>query len=112
MLRPAVTLFVTLLAVAVFVPVLLAQPTTLQGTVVDASGAPVPSAKITLEEGNRVRDSTTTDEKGFYSFEGIKPGAYRVRASAPQMTLEKAVQLDLKPGVTKLDLKLDIAHVE
>jgi hypothetical protein len=88
-----------------------AQNATLQGVAMDASGAPVPAAKVTLEQGNRVRTTKTTDARGFYVFDAVAPGSYTVRASAPQMNLDSPAQVDLKPGVTTLDLKLGVARL-
>ena len=52
---------------------------TLLGTVTDASGAVVPSAKVTATETNTntVR-STVTNASGNYSFPDLPPGRYSV----------------------------------
>ena len=100
-----------LLALGMAAPILRAQTATLQGVVMDASGAPVPAARVTLEQQNRVRATKTADEKGFYSFEALAPGSYTLRASAPQMILEEPAEVDLKPGPTKVDLKLAVARL-
>ncbi len=61
-------------------PALLAQSTgTVSGTVTDSSGAVVAAAKVDLTDtaSNSVR-STTTNDKGFYVFSYVNPGAYTI----------------------------------
>ena len=56
--------------------------TSLSGTVGDPTGAAIPGAAITLTntETNAVREQST-DEAGRYSFSGLQPGPYKLRAS-------------------------------
>ena len=54
---------------------------TLLGTVVDASGATVPNAKIAITESNTgIVRTTTTNESGNYNFPDLAPGTYVVTA--------------------------------
>ncbi len=56
---------------------------TVQGTVVDASHAAVPSAKVTLSNvGTGVATTQNTDDSGHYLFDFVQPGAYRVTVEA------------------------------
>jgi hypothetical protein len=56
----------------------------LTGTVMDPSGAPVPDAKITLDEADRsFRNLAKTDRSGRYVFRSLFPGNYSVIAEAP-----------------------------
>src|SRR5205809_1992015 len=54
---------------------------TIEGTVIDSSGAPVPGVKITITDiqKNDVREYTT-DETGGYNAPFLPPGTYRVAA--------------------------------
>jgi hypothetical protein len=55
----------------------------LLGTVTDPSGAPVPGAKVTATEtATAVKQTVTTDARGFYSFQSLPVGAYDVQADA------------------------------
>ena len=51
------------------------------GGVVDQEGNPVSGAQVTLMRGAEWIAQTTTDEKGFYSFQGLIPGIYNLIAS-------------------------------
>jgi Carboxypeptidase regulatory-like domain len=56
----------------------------LTGTVFDPSGAPLPSAKITLDDVERgTEDQATTDRSGRYIFRSLPPGRYSVEVAAP-----------------------------
>lgn len=53
------------------------------GTVLDASGAAVPGAKITLTNvATNVQTATVSTATGTYSFSGLPPGTYSIQASA------------------------------
>ena len=55
----------------------------LLGTVVDATGAVVPSVSVTLtNEGTNVTNKTTTSAQGFYTFPNLSPGQYSVSVEA------------------------------
>src|SRR5207245_11584312 len=56
----------------------------LVGTVLDASGARVAGAKVSIERlESAFRRSTTTDALGDFRFELLAPGQYRVTVVAP-----------------------------
>ena len=57
-------------------------PAELLGTVVDPLGAVVPEATVVLLRDNTLIAHTATGKSGEFSFSGLKPGRYRVRASA------------------------------
>ena len=52
---------------------------TVTGTVYDAAGAVVPDAQVQLllQTTGTARD-TKADDRGFFSFVGLPPGAYRI----------------------------------
>src|SRR5215207_6084640 len=54
------------------------------GTVIDASGAVVSGAKITITDtGRDVSTATTTNESGNYTQRALIVGRYRLRVEAP-----------------------------
>ena len=55
----------------------------LSGTVLDPSGAPVPEAKITLDDvDHSTRNSANTDRSGRYVFRSLSPGNYSAEVEA------------------------------
>src|SRR6516165_2068909 len=54
---------------------------TLQGTVLDESGALVQAAKVTILQGQRVVRELATDDSGNFSASGLAPGEYSVGVS-------------------------------
>lgn len=57
---------------------------TIIGTATDPSGAVVPGAKIGLQEiATAITRTTVSNTSGQYSFVGLQPGAYSVKASHP-----------------------------
>ncbi|MGA8621433.1 MAG: carboxypeptidase regulatory-like domain-containing protein [Candidatus Sulfotelmatobacter sp.] len=76
----ALTLFAILLATT-----LNAQNSrgTLRGTVQDATGARVPSARIVAQlAGSSVQREATTEDRGEFRFDDLEPGNYRINISA------------------------------
>ena len=68
---------------------LLAQGTdlgTITGTVTDSSGALVPNATVTiLDVSTNTPRETKTNAEGVYRVFGLRPGAYKVKVTAPNM---------------------------
>ncbi len=55
-----------------------------QGSVVQATGAPIEQATVTLtNQATGAQQTTTSDAKGQFSFNNVPPGTYRVAANAP-----------------------------
>ncbi len=53
------------------------------GQVSDASGAPVPNAKVTVtNKDTGLRRSASTDDSGRFNFPQLKPGPYSVKVEA------------------------------
>ena len=89
-----------LLVLAIAIPPLPAQlsNSTVKGTVVDASGAVVPSANVELVNtgtGERRQEKSRAD--GRYDFAALPPGEYEVRAAAPGFS-DWAGKLTLRVG--------------
>jgi hypothetical protein len=94
-------------------PLVRAQTATINGTVMDSTGAVVPQAKVTVvNKGTNASREGTTSDTGFYSFPTLAPGVYDV-------TVEKAglksvafvgVTLTVDQALT-LDAKLDVSAI-
>jgi hypothetical protein len=83
------------------------------GVVVDASGAAVPGATVTITSVDRkTSDTVVTNESGRYVKERMLPGTYEVKAELAGF--KTAVFSDIKVDVdtqTKLDVKLELGQV-
>lgn len=80
----------------------------------DASGAPIPSARVTLVANrSRWRGDVLTDSAGEFTFDAVRPGPHRLRASrvgfrdaAGQLRLsaDSIVEVELRMAVTAVAL--------
>jgi carboxypeptidase family protein/TonB-dependent receptor-like protein len=101
-----------LIVVVLLVPAcLLGQGTTLgtiRGTVVDASGAVVPGAKVVITDiGTNLATTLTTDNQGNYEAPELKYGRYKVTVSFEGFNNAEIVGVDLIGGeVKRVDAKL------
>jgi hypothetical protein len=80
------------------------------GTVVDASGAAVPNAKVTLTspETGLTREMQSTNS-GDYAFQDLQIGTYSLTVSAPGFGSVKVDKIAVRPGqVYALDPKLAV----
>jgi hypothetical protein len=98
--------------IGALVPALLAQDITkgsIAGSVLDASGAPIPGAKVDLS-GPVGQKTTTTDSSGVYTFPNLQVGSgYVLTATKTGFGQSKAT--DISVGVnqrTTVDVRLDI----
>ena len=83
-MRPLAVLAALLLALCAPHDVWAQEMGTLQGTVRDVTGAPVPAAIVEVElEGASFRRGTAADAEGRYRLTGLPGGRYRVRARHP-----------------------------
>ena len=105
----------SLLAIALFPAVLLAQVTqsSIIGNVTDASGAAVPNAKVTVKnEGTNAERSTTTNEGGDYRLAGLESGGYQVTVTAPGFKTFTQTQIGLALSQTRrVDAPLEVGEV-
>lgn len=99
-----------LLGVLLFVmghPTLDAQSvsSSIQGAVVDTSGAVVPDAEVSLTNaGTGTLRKTRTDTAGSYSFPSVSPGVYSLAIAKSGFTQYQVSQLNIVVGqrVTEL----------
>ena len=71
----------------------------ISGTVTDPTGGAVPGAKVTItNQATGISAALTTDERGFYSREGLTTGQYKIDVTAAgfKESVTQGVQLD--PG--------------
>jgi hypothetical protein len=86
-------------------------------TVVDASGAVVPGANVTvgsLDDGARAAafSPITTTDKGVATLEGLLPGRYRVQAEFPGFEIGVLAEVRIRRGDNKHVLVLPLKKVE
>ena len=81
---------------------------TIRGTVVDASGAVVPGAKVVITDvGTNLTTTLTTDHQGNYEAAELKYGRYKVDVSLTGFNVAEIVDVDLVGGeVKRVDAKL------
>jgi trimeric autotransporter adhesin len=85
----------------------------LRGTVTDSTGAPIPTAKVTLtDQGTGIERSTVSGSGGEYSFSSVVPATYTVSIEKPGF--KKLDRKDLVIGTQEFviaDLKMDVGDV-
>jgi hypothetical protein len=77
---------------------------TINGTVTDQTQAVVTGAKILLTNEAKEKLETQVNDKGMYSFTGLKPGTYTLVVTAPNFSLKTFDYITLTAG---LELTLD-----
>ena len=104
-MRNAGRVFVSLLILAAAAS---AQSTgSIRGVLTDDSGAVIPAAAISLA-GNGVQKTAQTQGDGTYSFAGLAPGAYMVRAAVAGFSLfEKQVTV-AAGGMVQVPIQLQL----
>lgn len=96
-----------LLAAGTLLPATLAAQVDtggITGTVTDSTGAAVPGAKVTLTNpSTSVSQTTDSTSTGTYSFSGIRPGTYNLRAEAKgfETFLDKGIQIHVQQTDTE-----------
>ena len=94
-----------------------AQNTTagsLAGTIVDASGAALPGAKITVtNQGTKETHTAVTTSTGFYSIENLADGDYTLSVTATGFKQSNVTGIHLDPGQRRgQDVRLSVGSVE
>ena len=86
---------------------------TISGHVTDASGAAVPNAKISaVNIDNNETTTATTDGAGAYAIPFLRPGNYKLTATAPGFKLYTQDRLTLEAAkVTGIDIHLEVGAV-
>ncbi len=56
----------------------------IQGGVIDQKGQGIANALIKATDSDgKIADTVRSDKRGFYMFKGLKPGKYKIQATAP-----------------------------
>jgi hypothetical protein len=87
--------------------------TTLNGTILDNSGAVVPNASVSAEnQSTGATRKAASDSAGFYAFPQIPSGTYKVTASAPGFATTTVESVQVLVNVpTTLPIRLEVAAV-
>lgn len=98
MTRTRLIMVVAVLAVALLpltVSAQLVSRGSIQGTVLDSTGAVVPGAKITITSSFGSREATT-NEQGEFLFLALEPGKYTVRVEKPGFKIAEAKDVNVR----------------
>jgi hypothetical protein len=113
---PAPFLFlVAVIALLIVLPAAWAQSTSsIQGSVLDSSGAVVGNATVIVQnQGTAEERATQTDSNGHYAVPSLPVGTYKVTVKAPGMQSAAATNLVLEVARTvEQDFRLKVASVE
>jgi hypothetical protein len=85
---------------------------TLNGTVIDPTGAAVPGATVTVTNtGTDVARTTKTNDVGFFYVASLSPGTYSVTASKTGFTIAKEPDITLQVAqVATLNISLQVGN--
>lgn len=87
-----------------------AQTGQLTGVVTDPNGAVLPGANVTITNlDTKITRQTRTTEEGFYSFQLLPPGKYRLEVTAPGFEKYEAEVTINITQTTALDIRMDVA---
>jgi hypothetical protein len=103
-----------LLFIACLTQAQVAGTGSIQGSVVDATGAAIPNAKITLiNTATQTQRTANSDASGLYSFPNIEVGTYDVTATAPgfQTYIQKGNVLEVGSSIA-INAKLPVGKAE
>ncbi|HWQ55798.1 MAG TPA: carboxypeptidase-like regulatory domain-containing protein [Bryobacteraceae bacterium] len=104
------SMYVLALTVCLAVPLRAQETASINGRVVDPSGAAVPGVAVSIEEVNtKAARATKADEGGRYNFPNVAVGTYQVTAEAAGF--KKTVVPDVRAEVAqsvRLDLTLEL----
>jgi len=78
----------------------------INGTATDQTQAVIADARVTLTSAAGEKLETQVNDKGVYSFTGLKPGVYTLTVSAPNFAAKTFDSITLAAG---LELALDAA---
>src|SRR5438477_6782259 len=109
------TAFMGMLCLALSLTVAFAQfeTATLTGTVTDAAGAVVPNANVkAISEATNAEATAVANGEGRYLFPNLRPGTYRVVATAQgfKQSVSSGVELQVNQAA-RLDIQLTVGAV-
>lgn len=112
--RQPAYLFVTLLWLMLMLPARAQTFGSITGTVVDASGAILVGAKVTLQNTtNGVSRTALTNSAGIFSFQSLQPAAYRVVVESAGFETEAQENITVNAMVpVSLSFHMKAGHVQ
>ena len=103
----------TLLIAAVTVTTFAQGRATLRGSITDEFGAVIVGATVTLTDASGTDKTATTDSGGSYTFAGLAPGKYTIRAGASGFATSEKVEVEVATGRRDpVNITLKIAAIE
>ncbi len=100
------------LAVLVLLVAVSAKGATIEGTVLDPSGAAVAGARVNLLAGPRPLEEREADARGHFAFGNLRGGAYQLVGNAPGFTASSA-QVEVGESESKaIELRLALSAVQ
>ena len=86
---------------------------TLRGVISDEFGATIVGATVTITDAAGVEKTAVTNGEGVYSFSGLAPGKYALKATAPGFAVSDETSVDIAAGKRQsLDLTLKVTIEE
>ena len=85
---------------------------TLRGVITDEMGAVIVGANVTLTDASGVEKKTTTNAEGVYTYAGLAPGKYSLKANATGFAPSEDKQIDVTAGRQSADLTLKVTIEE
>ena len=108
-----ISIFLLCIALCVLPAAAQFESATLTGIVTDAADAVVSGAAIrAINEGTNIEAAATTDDVGRFVFASLKPGSYRVTATAKGFKESVSAGIVLQVNqAARLDIKLAVGNV-
>jgi hypothetical protein len=85
---------------------------TLRGVTKDELGSVIVGATVTVSDANGQSKTTTTNGDGVYTFAGLAPGKYSVKATAAGFANTESVAVDIAGARQALDITLKVTILE
>ena len=113
-IRRLLTFLAAVVIVAAFSIAVFAQGrASLRGLITDEFGAAIVGATVTLTDASGAQKTGTTNSDGGYSFTGLAPGKYMVRAIATGFATSEDAEVDVTAARRDpFNISLKIAAIE
>ena len=113
-IRRLLTCLAAVVLVAAFSTAVFAQGrASLRGLITDEFGAAIVGATVTLSDASGAQKTATTNADGTYSFTGLAPGKYKVRAVATGFATSEDAEVDVTAARRDpFNIGLKIAAIE
>ena len=113
-IRRLLTCLAAVVLVAAFSTAVFAQGrASLRGLITDEFGAAIVGAAVTLTDASGAQKTATTNAEGNYSFTGLTPGRYKVRAIATGFATSGDTEVDVTSARRDpFNISLKIAAIE